>query len=97
MNPLILQGNVVLCGLRNGAIVTVDTRQKPQDVHDRLPKHEIRFPSLKTIESPSGRGQKRLRDKWWFEVSVISNIHNLLLCPSLPSAKSFKGSKTTGI
>ncbi|GKD63990.1 katanin p80 subunit B1 [Tanacetum coccineum] len=65
-------GNVVLCGLRNGAIVTVDTRQKPQDVHDRLPKHEIRFPSLKTIESSSGRGQKH--DKRWFEVR--GNVHH---------------------
>ena len=47
------QGNIVLCGLRNEAIVTVDTRQKPEDSHDRLPKHQIPFSSFKANTSSS--------------------------------------------
>ncbi|XP_071711193.1 uncharacterized protein [Rutidosis leptorrhynchoides] len=56
-------GNIVLCGLRNGAIVTIDARQKPDSL---LPRHQIPFPSLKTSESVCGRGQKR--DKRLFEI-----------------------------
>lgn len=81
---LFLQGNIVLCGLRNGAILTVDTRQKPQDLQDQhLPKHQISFPSLKTSQYSSGRSKKR--EKKWFEVTSISNYLNLHFCPSLPS------------
>ncbi|KAI7755301.1 hypothetical protein M8C21_007101, partial [Ambrosia artemisiifolia] len=66
-------GNIVLCGLRNGAILTVDTRQKPQDLRDKhLPKHQIQFPSIKTSQSSSGRNKKR--ENKWFEVR--GNVHH---------------------
>ncbi|XP_021982609.1 uncharacterized protein LOC110878576 isoform X1 [Helianthus annuus] len=66
-------GNIVLCGLRNGAILTVDTRQKPQDLRDKhLPKHQIPFPSIKASQSSSGRNKKR--DNKWFEVR--GNVHH---------------------
>ncbi|KAI3725830.1 hypothetical protein L1987_65626 [Smallanthus sonchifolius] len=74
-------GNIVLCGLRNGAILTVDTRQKPQDLHDRhLPKHQIPFPSLKTSQSSSGKSKKR--ENKWFEVK--GNVHHsqMMFMPS---------------
>ncbi|XP_024963235.1 uncharacterized protein LOC112503429 isoform X2 [Cynara cardunculus var. scolymus] len=76
-------GNIVLCGFRNGAIVTVDTRQKPEDLHDRLPKHQIPFPSFKTSASSSGRGQKH--EKQWFELR--GNIHHSEMI-SMPSSVS---------
>ncbi|XP_043690194.1 DDB1- and CUL4-associated factor 4 [Telopea speciosissima] len=44
-------GNVVLCGLRNGAIVTVDVRQRQQGLSARLPKHRVPYPSYKTQQS----------------------------------------------
>ncbi|XP_076926278.1 uncharacterized protein LOC143589393 [Bidens hawaiensis] len=66
-------GNIVLCGLRNGAILTVDTRQKPEDLRDRhLSKHQIPIPSLKTGQSSSGRNKKR--ENKWFEVQ--GNVHH---------------------
>ncbi|XP_076950670.1 uncharacterized protein LOC143623712 isoform X2 [Bidens hawaiensis] len=65
--------NIVLCGLRNGAIITVDTRQKPEDLRDRhLPKYQIPFLSLKTSQSSSGRNKKR--ENRWFEVQ--GNVHH---------------------
>ncbi|TKY45746.1 DDB1- and CUL4-associated factor 4 [Spatholobus suberectus] len=38
---LLLQGNVILCGLRNGAILTVDFREKRERLSDRLITHQI--------------------------------------------------------
>nr|XP_043618271.1 DDB1- and CUL4-associated factor 4-like protein 1 isoform X2 [Erigeron canadensis] len=73
-------GKLVLCGLRNGAIVTVDTRQKPQDLHAGCPKHEISFPSIKTGKSNSARGQKR--DKQWFEVRGNVDHSRMIFMPS---------------
>ncbi|KAL8231727.1 hypothetical protein R6Q57_001505 [Mikania cordata] len=78
-------GNVVLCGLRNGAILTVDTRQKPQELHDRhLPKHQMPFPSLKTTQSSKGRGKKR-EDKW-FEVRGDVHHSQTMFMPSSVSS-----------
>lgn len=57
-------GNNVLCGLRNGGIVTVDTRQKPQNLQDQFPRHRISFSSTK--------GQKH--EKQWFEIR--GNVHH---------------------
>ncbi|CAH9089508.1 unnamed protein product [Cuscuta epithymum] len=34
-------GNIALCGLRNGTILSVDARQRPQNFSVRLPKHQI--------------------------------------------------------
>ncbi|KAJ9557602.1 hypothetical protein OSB04_012216 [Centaurea solstitialis] len=73
-------GNIVLCGLRNGAIVTVDTRQKPEDLHDRLPKHQIPFPSSKTSASSSGKGQKH--EKQWFELRGNIRHSQTIFMPS---------------
>ncbi|CAN4114093.1 unnamed protein product [Withania somnifera] len=33
--------NIVLCGLRNGTILSIDTRQKPGDFSGRLPRNRI--------------------------------------------------------
>lgn len=38
-------GNVILCGLRNGAIVTVDFREKRERLSDRLITHRIPYTS----------------------------------------------------
>lgn len=38
---MLSQGNVALCGLRNGAIVTVDVRQQQR----QLPRYKIHYPS----------------------------------------------------
>ncbi|KAK9067444.1 hypothetical protein SSX86_014773 [Deinandra increscens subsp. villosa] len=74
-------GNIVLCGLRNGAILTVDTRQKPQDLHDRhLPKHQIPFPSLKRSESSSVRSKKR--ENKWFEARGNIQHSRMVFMPS---------------
>ncbi|KAF9689090.1 hypothetical protein SADUNF_Sadunf01G0055600 [Salix dunnii] len=53
-------GNVVLCGLRNGAILTVDVREKQERVSDRLIRHRIPYSSLGR-QGPSS-------SKQWFEV-----------------------------
>uniref|UniRef100_A0A2P2KJD9 Uncharacterized protein MANES_03G071900 n=1 Tax=Rhizophora mucronata TaxID=61149 RepID=A0A2P2KJD9_RHIMU len=51
-------GNVVLCGLRNGAIVTVDIREKPVRFSGGPTRHTIHFPP----------GQDRKHYKKWFEL-----------------------------
>ncbi|TXG48400.1 hypothetical protein EZV62_027694 [Acer yangbiense] len=60
-------GNVVLCGLRNGAIVTVDIRERPEGVSNRLIRHQIPYSPLHR----TGQNSK----KQWFELK--GNI-----CPS---------------
>ncbi|KAJ6943870.1 mitochondrial division protein 1 isoform X2 [Populus alba x Populus x berolinensis] len=52
--------NVVLCGLINGAILTVDVREKQEMVSDRLIRHRIPYSSLGR-QGPSS-------SKQWFEV-----------------------------
>ncbi|XP_031285403.1 uncharacterized protein LOC116144088 isoform X2 [Pistacia vera] len=60
-------GKVILCGLRNGAIVTVDVRERPQGSARRLIRHRIPYsPLRKTVQNSN---------KQWFELS--GNI-----CPS---------------
>ncbi|KAL5843021.1 hypothetical protein ACOSQ3_013624 [Xanthoceras sorbifolium] len=60
-------GNVVLCGLRNGAIVTVDIRERPGGVSNRLIRHRLPYSPLhRTVQSSN---------KQWFELR--GNI-----CPS---------------
>ncbi|XP_058197752.1 uncharacterized protein LOC131313454 isoform X2 [Rhododendron vialii] len=41
-------GKIVLCGLRNGAIVTVDTREKSEGLSARLARHQIPYASQGT-------------------------------------------------
>ncbi|KAJ4975214.1 hypothetical protein NE237_000320 [Protea cynaroides] len=55
-------GNVILCGLRNGAIVTVDVRQRLQGSSVRLPKYRVPYPSCKTSQS-SRKNIKNLTNK----------------------------------
>ncbi|KAJ0018785.1 hypothetical protein Pint_11771 [Pistacia integerrima] len=53
-------GKVILCGLRNGAIVTVDVRERPQGSARRLIRHRIPYsPLRKTVQNSN---------KQWFEV-----------------------------
>ncbi|VFQ64270.1 unnamed protein product [Cuscuta campestris] len=48
-------GNIALCGLRNGTIFSVDARQKPRNISNRLPRNEIPFHPR---ETSSGRAKK---------------------------------------
>jgi len=57
---ILLQGNVVLCELINGAILTVDVREKQERVSDRLIRHRTPYSSLGR-QGPSS-------SKQWFEV-----------------------------
>lgn len=57
LNPL---GNAVLCGLRNGAVVTVDLRQRPH----QLARHRIAYPSNGICEPCSRTVQKKTKP--WF-------------------------------
>ncbi|KAK3004988.1 hypothetical protein RJ639_019783 [Escallonia herrerae] len=58
------QSNVVLCGLRNGAIVTFDTRQKPEGFSARLTSHRLPYPSRNTSK-PSSRSDKKFSRQWF--------------------------------
>ncbi|KAF3450096.1 hypothetical protein FNV43_RR06176 [Rhamnella rubrinervis] len=62
---LVHSGNVVLCGLRNGAIITVDVRQKPERFSDRLVRHRLPHSPL---DNTVGNSRKQ-----WFKLS--GNIH----------------------
>jgi hypothetical protein len=47
---ILLQGNAILCGLRNGVIVTVDAREKRAGSSARLIRHRITHAPLdKTV------------------------------------------------
>ncbi|XP_050368602.1 uncharacterized protein LOC126786726 [Argentina anserina] len=62
---LVHSGNVVLCGLRNGAIVTVDVREKQKVFSARHASHIIQQSPL---DSTLGKSRKQ-----WFKLS--GNIH----------------------
>lgn len=62
---LVHSGNVVLCGLRNGAVVTVDVREKREGFSARHARHRIRHSPLDTTLGKSS--------KQWFKLS--GNIH----------------------
>ncbi|XP_062012233.1 uncharacterized protein LOC133728814 [Rosa rugosa] len=62
---LVHSGNVVLCGLRNGAIVTVDVREKREGFSARHASHRIRHSPL---DSTPGKSSEK-----WFKLS--GNIH----------------------
>ncbi|XP_010260798.1 PREDICTED: uncharacterized protein LOC104599783 [Nelumbo nucifera] len=64
-------GNVVVCGLRNGAIVTVDVRQRQEAFSARLPRHRVPYRANKGSEA-SSRNFKNAT-KQWFELK--GNIH----------------------
>ncbi|KAM7530330.1 hypothetical protein LguiB_033740 [Lonicera macranthoides] len=73
-------GNNVICGLRNGAIVTVDIRQRPEEFSARLSRHRIPYPSRNTSESSSRSGQKY--SKKWFELKGNISHSNTIYMPS---------------
>lgn len=56
----LFQGNVVLCGLRNGAVVTVDVREKREGFSARHARHRIRHSPL---DNTLGKSSKQ-----WFKV-----------------------------
>ncbi|KAG6788088.1 hypothetical protein POTOM_004141 [Populus tomentosa] len=67
-------GNIVLCGLRNGAILTVDVREKQERVSDRFIRHRIPYSSLGR-QGPSS-------SKQWFEVKGNIYPSRTILMPS---------------
>lgn len=73
---VILQGNVVLNGLRNGAIVTIDIRERPTGTSNRLIAHRIPC-SLTDSTGPSSRKQ-------WFKVSNFLPINYINLFCDIP-------------
>ncbi|KAH8522302.1 hypothetical protein H0E87_003075 [Populus deltoides] len=67
-------GNIVLCGLRNGAILTVDVREKQERVSNRFIRHRIPYSSLGR-QGPSS-------SKQWFEVKGNIYPSRTILMPS---------------
>ena len=65
-----MQENVVLCGLRNGMIVTIDTRER-QEVGKRLLRHRIPY-------LPIDRRNSRTSSQQWYKVNpmFIRDINN---------------------
>ncbi|KAJ4910619.1 Transducin/WD40 repeat-like superfamily protein [Raphanus sativus] len=66
------KGNIVQCGLRNGAIVSVDIRERP----GRLTRHQIRS------QSSSSRTSQATRKKEWFKLRGNINPSHVLYMPS---------------
>ncbi|CAK7335949.1 unnamed protein product [Dovyalis caffra] len=62
--------NVVLCGLRNGAILTVDVRKKQGRVSDRFIRHRIPYSSVGR-QGPSSSKQWFQRSKWSKETYTL--------------------------
>ncbi|XP_052203220.1 uncharacterized protein LOC127808690 isoform X2 [Diospyros lotus] len=77
-----LHGQVVLCGLRNGAIVTVDTRQRSDGRSDRLTRHRI---SHQSHEIPKSSRTPQNSSKQWFELKG-NILHSHII--SMPSSIS---------
>ncbi|CAL5346632.1 unnamed protein product [Camellia sinensis] len=73
-------GRIVLCGLRNGAIVTVDTRQKSEEFSARLTRHRIPYPSRGTCK-PSSRITQNFT-KRWFELKGNILHSDIVYMPS---------------
>lgn len=63
-----MQENVVLCGLRNGIILTIDTRER-QEVFKRLSRHRIPY-------LPADRNS-RTSSQQWFKVIALICSRNL--------------------
>ncbi|KAM7264852.1 hypothetical protein ACFE04_002535 [Oxalis oulophora] len=68
-------GKVILCGLRNGAIVTIDVRENHTNLFRRLIPHQIPY---------SDSGQTGRNSKQWFEVkgNVVPS-HTIHMPPSV--------------
>lgn len=61
-------GNTVICGLRNGAIVTVDIRERKREFSDRFTKHRIPYPSHRNSEPQSRASAARKYNNKWLEL-----------------------------
>ncbi|KAK6254250.1 hypothetical protein QUC31_015970 [Theobroma cacao] len=73
-------GNLVLCGLRNGAIVTVDVRENQDGLSARLMRHRVPYFS-------SGRSNQ----KQWFELKGhIYPSHTIYMPSSISSLVSLQ-------
>ncbi|KAF6136601.1 hypothetical protein GIB67_016057 [Kingdonia uniflora] len=77
-------GNIVLCGFRNGAILTVDVRQKQQEHATRLPKH-LMPSSSHAVHDPSNRNLQNM-SKRGFEVRGNINSSCTVCMPSSVSS-----------
>ncbi|PIA37643.1 hypothetical protein AQUCO_03000296v1 [Aquilegia coerulea] len=73
-------GNVVLCGFRNGAIVTVDVRQRQQELPGPIPTHQIPF-SSNTGHNHSSRNVQK-RTKAWFKLKGSIHPSSTIFMPS---------------
>ncbi|XP_019058938.1 PREDICTED: uncharacterized protein LOC104820856 isoform X5 [Tarenaya hassleriana] len=70
-------GNVIQCGLRNGAIVSVDTRERPGRVSSRLTRHQIRYHC-----HSSNKTGRRSSNRQWFELKGNLNPSRIIYMPS---------------
>ncbi|XP_059293426.1 uncharacterized protein LOC132046717 [Lycium ferocissimum] len=68
--------NIVLCGLRNGTILAIDTRQKPGDFSGRLPHNRIPCHP----DGPSSRFKNSARDS--FQIKGKMYHGNTISMPS---------------
>ncbi|CAH2072527.1 unnamed protein product [Thlaspi arvense] len=68
-------GNIVQCGLRNGAIVSVDLRERPGRPTPTLTKHHLRNPS-------SSKTSQNTLKKEWFELKGNINPSRVIYMPS---------------
>ncbi|ESQ41727.1 hypothetical protein EUTSA_v10015915mg, partial [Eutrema salsugineum] len=77
-------GNIVHCGLRNGAIASVDIRERPGRPPPRLTRHQIRNPSESKISQTTTK-------KEWFELKGNINPSRVIYMPkSLTCLKTLK-------
>lgn len=74
---LLHQGNTVICGLRNGAIVTVDIRERKREFSDRFTKHRIPYPSHRNSEPQSRASAARKYNNKWLEVLISWRLISL--------------------
>ncbi|XP_065853925.1 uncharacterized protein [Euphorbia lathyris] len=66
--------NNILCGLRNGTIVTVDVREKREGFSTRLVRHRIPYSPLRKFHQKSS--------KQWFELRGNIDLSRTLYMPS---------------
>lgn len=66
----VLQENTVLCGLRNGTILSIDTRLKPGEFSGRLPQNRIPCHS----SGSSSRFKSAARDSFQVLTAFIRSV-----------------------
>ncbi|KAK6916947.1 hypothetical protein RJ641_017698 [Dillenia turbinata] len=75
-------GNIVLCGLRNGALVTVDVRQRQEGTHATLRRHQISYPSSK-IPKSLNRAASNSTSKWFEVKGSVYSSRNIFMPSSI--------------